>query len=105
MPAYIIALNIKSRYRRPDVGAFIFMDAYERHVWKQTVASDVDTLARLMNEALAFMRAWDQLDMHIEIVAVQATEAPLDAATEQRDLLVPELGVKKRRMLQPTLPD
>lgn len=101
MPAYIVALNIKSRYRRPDVGPFIFMDAHQRHVWKQTVATDTDTLARLTNEALAFMRAWDQIDMHIEIVAVAAAPAPVE-----NDLLVPEISLtKKKRKLLPTLPD
>lgn len=105
MPAYIVALNIKSRYRRPDVGSFIFMEAYERHVWKQTVASDLETLARLTNEALAFLRAWDQIDMHIEIVAVDAAPEASEPPVEN-DLLVPEISLpKKKRKLLPTLPD
>ncbi len=106
MPAYIVALNLKSRYRRPDVGQFIFMDAYERLVWKQTVASDIQTLARLTNEALEFLRSYDQLDMHMQIVAVDPVEnhAP---AEDPADLLVPavELPKKKRKLLLPTLPE
>lgn len=105
MPAYIVALNIKSRYRRPDVGPFIFMDAFERHVWKQTVAEDTETLARLTNEALAFLRAWDQIDMHLEIVAVDAAPEQSEPPVEN-DLLVPEISLpKKKRKLLPTLPD
>jgi hypothetical protein len=103
MTAYLVALNIKSRYRRPDVGEFIFMDSYERHVWKQTPATDLDTLARLTNEALEFLRSYDQLDMHLEIVAVDAAEAP--ATQETADPLVPELPKKKRKLLLATLPD
>jgi hypothetical protein len=106
MSSYIVALNLKSRYRRPDVGSFIFMDAYERHVWKQTVASDIATLARLTNEALDFLRRYDQLDMHMQIVAVDAlgNHAPTE---EPADLLVPavELPKKKRKLLLPTLPE
>lgn len=103
MPAYIVTLNLKSRYRRPDVGSFIFMDQFERHVWKQTVASDIESLARLTNEALAFLRSYDQLDMHMEIVAVE-TPATADEAT---DLLVPEIELpkKKRKLLLPSLPE
>jgi hypothetical protein len=106
MSSYIVALNLKSRYRRPDVGSFIFMDAYERHVWKQTVASDIQTLARLTNEALDFLRSYDQLDMHMQIVAVDALESPAPAE-EPADLLVPEIELpkKKRKLLLPTLPE
>lgn len=105
MNAYFVSLNIKSRYRRPDVGPFVFMDAHERHVWKQTIATDTDTLARLVNEALAFLRAWDQLDMHLEIVAVEAGES---APPVENELLVPEISLpkKKRKLLpEPTLPE
>ena len=96
MPAYIIALNIKSRYRRPDVGAFRWLDAYNRHVWKETVAEDADTLARLTNEALAFMRAWDQVDMHIEVVAVSPTSPNFSEIAEPP---------KKQRKLLAALPE
>jgi hypothetical protein len=102
MPAYIIALNIKSRYRRPDVGAFQWMDAYNRHVWKQMVAEDTETLARLANEALAFMRAWDQMDMHIEIVAVDAVR---DFTESFEPAIEADSPVRKKRKLLPTLPD
>jgi len=102
MPAYIIALNIKSRYRRPDVGAFQWMDAYNRHVWKQIVAEDAGTLARITNEALAFMRAWDQMDMHIEVIAVDAPchfPESLELASDA------DSPVRKKRKLLPNLPD
>ena len=102
MPAYIIALNIKSRYRRPDVGAFQWMDAYNRHVWKQMVAEDTETLARLANEALAFMRAWDQMDMHIEIVAVDAVRDFTESFEPASEADSP---VRKKRKLLPTLHD
>jgi hypothetical protein len=102
MPAYIIALNIKSRYRRPDVGNFRWMDVYNRHVWKQFVAEDTDTLARLANEALEFMRAWDQVDMHIEIVAVDALRDFPESLELASDADSP---VRKKRKLLPTLPD
>jgi hypothetical protein len=70
------------------------MDAYNRHVWKETVAEDADTLARLTNEALAFMRAWDQVDMHIEVVAVSTASADF-----------PEMPPKKQRKLLAALPE
>lgn len=99
---HIVALNIKSRYRRPDVGFFQWMDEHNRHVWKQTVATDSQTLARLTNEALAFMRAWDQLDMHIEVVAVEP--APESEETTE-PVECSESQSKKKRKLLPTLPD
>lgn len=99
---HIVALNIKSRYRRPDVGFFQWMDEHNRHVWKQTVATDSKTLARLTNEALAFMRAWDQLDMHIEVVAVEAA-SELEESTDPVESN--ESTAKKKRKLLPTLPD
>jgi hypothetical protein len=67
---YLVALNLQSRYSRPPIGHFAYSDTHQRHVWRGKEISDIADLAQAVNEALAFVRQMDQVDLVVGVYPV-----------------------------------
>jgi len=52
---FIVAIDAQSRYSRPPVGRFGFVQSQGRLVWRKEATDDMDRLVTLTNEALAFL--------------------------------------------------
>jgi hypothetical protein len=102
---YLVALNIQSRFSRPPIGLFAYSDKHQRHVWKGKELTDIADLAAAVNEALAFVRQMDQVDLVVGVYQV-ASPATIEAAPEADDFAPPESPIEqnpspriKRRLL------
>jgi len=73
MTKYLVALNLQSRYSRPPIGNFAYSDTHQRHVWKGKEISDIADLAEIVNEALAFVRQMDQVDLVVGVYPVASS--------------------------------
>jgi len=69
--AFAVALEIKSRYRRPNIGKFVHDDRVSRQIWRKETTSDISRLAELTNEALDFLRVLN--DSTIVLVVLDVT--------------------------------
>ena len=124
--SYIVALQVKSRYHRPAIHLFTYVEAFARLAWRSEYTSDIARLAELANEALEFLRIQNNVDHVVEVVEVtpllaarqqpsavslpSAEQPPVESlpaapapepAAPQTDLLPPEPPAPPKKRLQP----
>jgi len=124
--SFIVALQVKSRYHRPAVHLFTYVEKFQRLAWRSEHTDDIGRLAELTNEALEFLRIQNNVDHVVEVVEVTnhlaqqpaavsvppAEQPPVESLPEQTpapaapqaDLLPAEPPAPPKKRLQPRHP-
>ena len=74
MKSYIVSVNGVGRVPRPKFGQFLWLPKYSRYVWRGSVISSIEELAKLFVEAAGFLRSQRNYYLELACVEVPAEE-------------------------------
>lgn len=111
---FVVAIDSPSRYGgKPTVGRFVYDQTERRQVWRSESTSDIERLAELLNEAIAFVSRHSVkfnlgvYETKYEADVESSEESQGEGLTEQQivSALLEKLGSKPPEGMVPTFED
>ena len=89
---YAVALNRQSKFAPTEVGEFVFVPEYDRHLWKSKTASNMAELAEQVNGAINSVINFGDPFQTLEVVQVEKPDTK--SASNGNKLAVPQRKLK-----------